>query len=236
MHTGRVDKRLPASFRQRRGTHLRLAALLLALACAIVVGKLFEESLIERLRYDCTSLFDDRLVPAMTLFHLADQMHLKHRLLSDYLDAAPGADAKQLYYEMGRHDAELARLTEKIQQTYLVEDESALLQDFRDAVAEYQRHERSWIEAKGTGDDAARRGQLEEAYARVRRSLLDLTQVQERVGSKLREESTASATSITSLLYLQLGVAFVLGLISSGLAMSLARREPSPGPTSDTVH
>ncbi len=63
-------------------------------------------------------------------------------------------------------------------------------------------------------------------------SLLALTDLQKQVGAELRAESTASASSMNSLLYFQLGIAFVLGLISSGLAVGL---RPSTGRRSTQV-
>jgi hypothetical protein len=62
--------------------------------------------------------------------------------------------------------------------------------------------------------------------------MLHLTKVQESVGQELKSETLASATSVSTLLYFQLGIAFALGLLASALAMSLRppRKEgPSPG-------
>jgi len=226
-----MNSSLPASSSPSGPTRFRLAVVLLTMFCVVIAGKLLEDSLIERLRHDCASLFDDRLVPATTLFHLGDQMYLKRHLLQDYLDEAPGVDVKKIHYEMGQHDARLEGLIEQFQQTYLVEEESQLLQDFRKTLAEYQELEQSLIESKD--DDVASRAALLEGFVKVRQTLLKLTEVQQRVGSQLRAESAANMSHMTSLLYLQLGIAFVLGLISSGLAMSLSRRPRRPGPEPD---
>src|SRR5690606_23399686 len=129
-----MDKRPPALFQFSRAPRVRRAVILRALARGIIVGTLLEYALVERIRHDCESLFDDRLVPAATLFHLGDQMYLKRRLLQTYLDNASEVDTQQLHYEMGQHDAQLVALLESFRQTYLVADESQLLQEFERAL------------------------------------------------------------------------------------------------------
>jgi hypothetical protein len=59
--------------------------------------------------------------------------------------------------------------------------------------------------------------------------------VQQRVGEQLRNESVSGASGVLALLHLQLGVAFVLGLLAAGLAMTLGLKPPTirPGPHRD---
>ncbi|MCA9582751.1 MAG: MCP four helix bundle domain-containing protein [Myxococcales bacterium] len=228
-----MEKGFFASISLSGPTRLRLAAVLLAMFCAIIVGKLVEDSLIARLQHDCESLFDDRLVPATALFHLGDQMHLKHRLLDDYLENPPAIDSQKLHYAMGQHDARLAGLIERIEQTYLVEEESQLFHAFQKSLADYQKVEQILIDEEKGGEDAVNRAALAKSFAEVRQTMLKLTDVQQRVGSELRAESITAASNVTLLLYFQLGIAFILGLISSALAMGVSRpRDPPSGPAS----
>ena len=212
----------------------RLAVVLLMMCAALVGGKLLEESMVERLGRDCGSLFADRLIPATMLFHLSDQMHLKQRVLQRYLEGDAEVDAGKVRYELGQHDARLAMITEQFLKTYLVGDESRHLQDFRKALAAYQAAERRLLERKAAGEDVHYGAEMRAAFDVVRASLLSLTELQQTVGEDLQDDAVASASGIRSMLYLQLGIAFVLGLLASGLAMSLRTpTNPKPPPTSD---
>jgi hypothetical protein len=201
----------------------RLAVVLLAMFLVLVAGKLWEDALVERLRGDCSSLFADRLLPATTLFHLGDEMHLKQRTL-ERLVSGSGVDVAEVQYQLGKHDARLEMLTHDIEQTYLVVDESRHLQAFRAALGAYQQAERALLKRRAAGEPVRYDAALDAAFGRVRSELLALTSVQEAVGKQLRDQSVASASSVLSLLYFQLGVAFVLGLLAAGLAVTLGAR------------
>jgi len=214
----------------------RLAVVLLAMFLVLVAGKLWEDALVERLRGDCTSLFADRLLPATTLFHLSDEMHARQRTLERFVNEG-GTAVADVRYHLGRHDARLEMLTHQIEQTYLVADEARHLQAFRSALTAYKEAERVLLQQRAA-DQAGRYGtELEKAFDSVHSELLSLTAVQEAVGKQLRDESVASASSVLSLLYFQLGVAFVLGLLASGLAVTLgARPTLDRGDSPDKLH
>lgn len=202
----------------------RLAVVLLALFGVLVAGKLWEDSLVGRLRQDCESLFADRLLPATTLFHLSDEMHLKQRVLERFLSDVQAAELAQVQYQLGQHDARLELLTRQVEQTFLVDDESRHLRDFRAALEAYQRAERELLRRHAAGEPVRYDQEMLAAFSKVRETLLSLTAVQQTVGEQLRDESVTSASSVLSLLYFQLGVAFILGLLAAGLAMTLGAR------------
>lgn len=216
-------------------TRYRLAIVLLALTLAVLGSKLVEDVFIERLRQDCSSLFLDRLRPATMLFHLGDRMHLKEKAIAAYLSEPAPGDAGALQYALGQHDGRIEQILSEFDQTYLVGNESEYLRDLRLALAEYRATEEDLIRRRRSGQPASV-DRLDEPFSKVRQQLLVLSKLQEDVGQELERDSEASASGVTGLLYFQLGVAFVLGLIAAWLASSLGTSRSSKPPRDPRLH
>lgn len=228
-------------FEQRlgsRGATLRLAALLLVITCSILASKIGEDYFVRSLRSDCSSLFSDRLVPATTLFHLSDAVYRKRDDLMQHLAQRSGPEQKNIQYRLGQHDATIEHHIATIEKTYLVADESRWLRKLRDSLDDYSRIEKNLLTQQENGTPLTSTTELAVAFDELRTELSSLTQVQESVGQELKSDSLASASHLTTLLYFQLGVAFALGTLASGLAMSFRSRsgESIPPPPAGPVH
>lgn len=227
-------------------TRFGLAVTLLAMFVVILASTFWEDAYIGDLRKDCASLYADRLMPATTLFLLNDHVHTKRLLLEEYLmvdgEAAeragePKPSQGDVHYSLGMHDAAVEYLIGEIEHTYLVGDESRLLHELREAVRGYNVLERELLVRHDAGKEAEYDAEIRAAFGKVRKELLGLTEVQRSVGRKLSDDSVSSAASASFLLHFQLGVAFVLGLLASALAMSLRpQRQPLSLPPRNGVH
>jgi len=203
----------------------------------ILGGKFWEDIYVENLRFDCGSLYRDRLMPAIILFRLGDQIHNKREALEEYLHGDVGATEPSLDYRLGQHDAAIQGYIDQIKRTYLVDEESRLLTQLQDALSSYNKKESDLIRRHRGGEKVTYGAELREAFSLVRTELVALTKVQEDVGQELNQDSLASASHVTSLLYFQLGVTFILGLLASGLAMSLeARTSTASAPRDEGLH
>jgi Four helix bundle sensory module for signal transduction len=199
----------------------RLAIVLVVMTATILAGKLWEDVYVENLRDDCGSLFEDRLIPATTLFHLNDQVHLKRQTFEEFLNGHLNESEQKIEYLLGQHDAKIVSAMQEIEKTYLVDEESHLLSQLRATFADYTRRESQLLKQRRDGQMVTYGPEMREAFALVRAELLGLIKIQEDVGQELNRESIASATHVISLLHVQLGVTFILGLIASALAMNL---------------
>lgn len=225
-------------FEQRfgsRGATLRLAALLVVITMSIVASKVGEDHFVQSLRNDCGSLFSDRLMPAAMLFHLSDSVYRKRDDVMRHVRQGAQADVKGIQYKLGQHDATIEQHIAAIEKTYLVDAETQLLRKLRASLAQYSKVENALLLQQENGPHLDESAELDAAFDELREELLHLTQVQESVGAELKSDSLASATHLTTLLYFQLGMAFALGTLASGLAMGLRTRSvdsipPPPGP------
>ncbi len=214
---------------------MRLAALLLVIALSIVASKIGEDHFIQTLRKDCNSLFADRLLPATTLFELSDAIYQKRDVLIEHLRRGAGGD-EDLRYRLGAHDTSIEHHIVAIEKTYLVADEVRLLHQLRESLKKYAEVERQLIAQRKAGQQADNLDELAQAFDELRKELLNLTRVQESVGQQLKVDSLSSAGQVTTLLYFQLGIAFALGIVASGLAMSLRPQPKSSVPPPDQLH
>lgn len=224
-------------FEQRwgnRGAAVRLAALLLVIALSIVASKMGEDHFIQTLRKDCNSLFADRLVPATTLFELSDAIYQKRDALIAHLRRKPSDD--DLKYQLGAYDASIEHHIVAIEKTYLVADEMRLLQQLRQSLKSYAQVESKLIAQRKAGQDVDNLADLSHAFDELRQELLKLTRVQQTEGQQLKSDSLSSAGQVTTLLHLQLGIAFALGIVASGLAMSLRPRTRSTASRANQLH
>jgi hypothetical protein len=219
------------------GARLRLAALLLVITLSIVASKMGEDHFVQSLRKDCSSLFTDRLIPATTLFHLSDAVYQRREALLHHLRSDSNVAPPNIQYRLGQHNAKIEHHIETIEKTFLVADESRLLKKLRGSLEQYSQVESALLARHDSGTRLGESAELHGAFEELRAELLNLTQVQEAVGEELKTESLASATHLTTLLYFQLGVAFALGILASGLATSLrTRNTDSLPPPQGPVH
>ena len=220
-----------------KGSRFRLAVVLLLMFATILGGKFWEDIYVENLRFDCGSLYRDRLMPAVMLFRLGDQIHNKREALEEYLHGDVGTDEPSLDYRLGQSDAAIREQINQIKRTFMVDEESRRIAQLEEALLSYNKKEAELIRRHRGGDDVAYGAEMREAFSVIRAELVGLTQVQEDVGQELNEDSLATASHVTALLYFQLGVTFILGLLASGLALSLeAHTVPGAAPRDKGLH
>lgn len=197
-------------------------ALMLLLMVAVVVGSTYwERSYVGAMQDSCSSMYEDRLMPAALLFHLADQVHTRRLVLEEHLAGQSDYAVGQVYHELGRLDAGITGAIARIERTHLVEAESKLLNDLKAQLAEYARLERRALDELAAGKAVTYDATLRSAFSALRAELIGLTEIQEVVGKDLSKRSYTAAAGASSLTHLQLGACFVLGLFASALAMGL---------------
>ncbi len=211
-----------------------LALTLLLTVMFVAATSLWERSYISAMKASSASIFKDRLMPATILFRLSDRVYEKRLVVEEHVLSDKPLDKADVYYRLGQIDASIFELLARIDETYLVADESKGLSSFRAELTRYNRLEKQLLEAAAAGGKVGYDAELRKAFGNLRAELTSLTEIQEDVGKQLSEESVEAAASANSLTHLQVGVAFVLALLSAALAIGLqaVNRKPTPGPVS----
>ncbi|HLT40140.1 MAG TPA: MCP four helix bundle domain-containing protein [Enhygromyxa sp.] len=207
-------------------------AMLLGVFMLLILGSLvWERSYMQVIEDSCASMHDDRLVPATSLFHLGDQVHTRRLVLEEHLLDHGELELAQVHYELGRLDGGIAASLAEIERTYLVEDESELLDEFRAQLDHYTGLEQALLAELAAGRDVSYDGAIRKAFEDLRAELIALTDIQESVGQDLNKRAFTAAAGANVLTHFQLGAALILGLLASALALGLhfSRVVSNPG-------
>ena len=196
----------------------KIAAIVLCiLACTMLIRAL-EERNIKSLNNSFSSLYSDRLVPAMLLFEIAEHLHAKQALISNVLhnDSRLPLSA-DLKVNISAHDAAIRALLSRYEKTYLVEAEKQQLRKLKVSLAENKLVENQvagYSQLKGVV--SARQtfhfqGNL--TFDAAVKSLKALMKIQNQVGEELIKDSAFIISDSKIYSALQSALAIIVGIL-----------------------
>lgn len=194
---------------------IRLAIMLAVLMLFIIIFSLLESYNVTRISKSFNSIYEDRLIPAVDLYSIADHIHSKRNQLFTFLftdNITPSVIEKYISNE----NAKLDKLISKYESTYLVRAESNYLNSLKKNLTDYRRDELMLINIAKENKENARNLYLnttDHLYNNLNKDLMRLTQVQTQVGRELLRESQNSQSSSGFISQLQIVIAIILGLI-----------------------
>ncbi len=194
---------------------IRLAIMLAVLMLFIMIFSLLESYNITRISKSFNSIYEDRLIPAVDLYSIADHIHSKRNQLFTYLftDKISSSEINTFIRE---ENGKMDKLISKYENTYLVKAETNYLSSLKKNIRDYRRDELLLIKTAEENKEAARSLYLSTTvhlYNELNKDLMRLTQVQTRVGKELLTESKKSESSSSFISQLQFVIAIILGLV-----------------------
>ena len=194
---------------------IRVAIMLAIMMLCIVIFSIMESYNINRISKSFNSIYEDRLIPAVDLYTIADQIHDKRDHLFTFLFTDQITQLEIRNY-LATTNKKLDSVVIKYGSTYLVKEESNHLQHFERNLSNYQREAKMLISAAVINKETARNLYLKttvDLYDLVNKDLRQLIQVQTEVGRKLLAESDQTRASSAFITQLLLVIAVILGLI-----------------------
>lgn len=194
---------------------IRLAIMLAVLMLFIIIFSLLESYNVTRISKSFTSIYEDRLIPAVDLYSIADHIHSKRNELFTFL-FTDNISRLEIENHIQEENSKLDRLISKYENTHLVLAETNYLISLKKNLADYKRDEMLLIKTAGENKEAARKLYLKitvHLYNQLNKDLMRLTQVQTEVGRELLKESQNSESSSGFISQLQFIIAIILGLI-----------------------
>lgn len=194
---------------------IRLAIMLAVLMLFIIVFSLLESHNVTRISRSFNSIYEDRLIPAVDLFSIADHIHSKRNQLFTFLfteNISPSEIEKYIKEE----NLKLDTLISKYENTHLVRAESNYLASLKKNLNDYKRDELLLMKTALKDKETAKELYLNTTvhlYNNLTKDLMQLTQVQTEVGRELLRESQESQTTSGLISQLQFVIAIILGLI-----------------------
>ncbi|WP_345032468.1 MCP four helix bundle domain-containing protein [Ravibacter arvi] len=168
-----------------------------------------------------TSIYQDRLMPAIDIIHLTESLYTKRLLLEKHLLTEAQRDQVSLQEKLEKHDEKIDSLLGAYEKTYLVEQESRSFTALKNRVTEYALLEKSILNFSNAGFINEGIGLFEgkggEVFQHTILRLNELTAIQLRVGEELTE---ASSTDV-SLVRLYSTLLILTALLVGGLVLHL---------------
>ncbi|MCC6281695.1 MAG: MCP four helix bundle domain-containing protein [Saprospiraceae bacterium] len=213
---------------------LKMAFVLVLLALLLFVANIFEKEQMERMDQSFLSIYEDRLVPATSIFEIRENLYRKRELLKEGLQPANTQTAIPRA-AIDSCNQGIHQLLTAYKKTYFLENETTVLQNFESDLQAYDRLEQSVLEQISKGNlPQAQQIYERDAVPHFKTAVLkvaELNHIQSEIGKEMLSHSKKSMASFlllsdleTALIIIFLFIAQIL--IYASRALSRNRTEP----------
>jgi Four helix bundle sensory module for signal transduction len=203
---------------------IKAALLLSGVMVFIILNSLMSRSSMNTIDRSFSSIYQDRLVPAIDIVYLSEHLYTKRLLLEKELSNKEPKDVPVLIRQLHGHDQKIDSLIAEFEQTILIEEEVKSLAAFKKNMQAYSVLEKQVLSlGVNSSFDAGRelfytQGAL--VFQKSIHQLSKLTKIQSVVGKELMKDSHTEAHYINLLFTLQIVIAIVIALLILGLIHS----------------
>ncbi|MGV3560506.1 MCP four helix bundle domain-containing protein [Larkinella arboricola] len=200
---------------------LKAAVLLTSIMALVVLCSFLSNSAIKHINQSFSSIYQDRLIPAVDMVYLSENLYTKRLSLEKYLFSNTDVTLAQVSEQLHRRDRAIDSLLRDVEKTFLVAEEAKSLHTFKNHVKDYTVLENRILQLSQDGQKEAGHALFNgRGAAMFQESILclnALTRIQSTVGRSLMNESQSESSQFNLLSSLQIGVAIVIGLVILGL-------------------
>ena len=213
---------------------LKMASVLVLLAMLLFVANIFEKVQMEQMDQSFLSIYEDRLVPATSIFEIRESLYRKRELLKESLQPANTQTAIPRA-AIDSCNRDIHQLLTAYKKTYFLENETTVLQNFESGLQAYDRLEQNILEQISGGNlPQAQQIYERDAVPHFKTAVLkvaELNQIQSEIGKEMLSRSKKSMASFllmsdleTALIVIFLLIAQILIYASRSIVKS--RTEP----------
>jgi hypothetical protein len=210
----------------------KIAFLLFMVLAFTVLFSLRVDNRAHQLDRAVTSVFVDRLQPAVMIVQLNENLYVRRMLLNDYLSERKSLTPVYLKEKLREYDATNDRLMRDFELTVLTLNEAAVLAELKEDLATNSRIERMVLRQFDLGGDTAATALYNgTGLAIFRHSLQNLrilAGIQSDIGREIVRGSHRDAAGVTLITYLQIATAIAIGIIIQSLLPSVRFLERNP--------
>lgn len=201
---------------------IRLAIALAIMMLFIIIFSMMESYNVNRITKSFNSIYEDRLIPAVDLYLIANHIHNKRMQLFTFLFTNQLAEEEIRLYLVATNKS-LDSLINKYERTQLVKAETDHLQNLKKNLKDFQRDEVMLVNSATLNKEVAKELYLSttlDLYDELDKDLGQLTRVQTDIGKELLSESLKSQASSKFITQLQFAITIILGIIIMILIMT----------------
>ncbi|WP_420149158.1 MCP four helix bundle domain-containing protein [Spirosoma sp.] len=200
---------------------LKAALLLTGLMAVIILTTLVATHNIRGIDRSSTSMYQDRLVPAISIVYLSENLYKKRLLVENYLLSEARATPVEIREQLKAYNTTIDSLIYDFEKTYLVREESRSLHAFKACLSVYASMEQTILQLSETGNREASHALFErQSSATFQQSITllnELIKIQSIVGQELFNNSRSEASQFSIISTVQIGISIIIGLIILGL-------------------
>ncbi len=171
-----------------------------------------------------TSMYNDRLVPALDLSEIVKAMYKMRIDVVDHYISQTQEEMHKYENSIEAEDKVIEERLEKYSKTYLTAEETEALQSFRNSWAEYKTIRTQIVGLSGENNKAAAKNLIfGEAKGKFKNAISDAEQllnIQGVVAKELHDSSDQTASDATAVLIIVVLTALLLGIIQAILISS----------------
>jgi hypothetical protein len=196
---------------------VKIAVLLFFIMACSVLIRILEDKSVRNMNESFITLYNDRLVPAMDLYHIVENLYARRNIIESVLYSRAAAGNLGLKQQLSRYNHNIDSLLKKYEKTYLVQQEKVQLKDLKQNLRAILLMEQNLV-SNIYNNQASAALQLYESEGKIlfgtaTRHLTKLMDTQKQVGDQIIEqtEKIVSGTKIYS--NLQLVLAILIGIL-----------------------
>lgn len=203
---------------------LKAALLLSGVMVFITLISLFARNSMNSIDQSFSSIYQDRLIPAIDIVYLSEHLYSKRLLLERELSSKQTVKPVMLAQQLYGHNQKIDLLIIAFEKTFLVEGEIKTLETFKNHIKAYTALEMSILqlnqELQSNACSQLFYGEGALLFQQTIQQLSELTKIQSVVGHELMKNSHTEALYFNLLSTLQIAIAIIIAFIILGLVHS----------------
>jgi len=114
---------------------VKIAVLLFFIMTCSILIRILEDKSVKNMNESFISLYNDRLVPAMDLYHIVENLYARRDMIENVLYSNAQAYQIDLRGNLARYNHNIDSLMNKYEKTYLVQQEKVQLEDLKKSLS-----------------------------------------------------------------------------------------------------
>lgn len=200
---------------------VKIAVLLFfVMTCSILI-RILEDKSVKNMNESFVSLYNDRLIPAMDLYHIVENLYARRTMIESILYSKAQAYQLDLRGNLARYNSNIDSLVKKYEKTYLVQQEKVQLQDLKANLTATLTMEQSLVNEIYQNQSAAALNRYERQgkamFNNTTSYLTQLIDTQKQVGNEIITDTERIVSGSKIYSSLQLALAILIGILIVGI-------------------
>lgn len=194
--------------------------LFFVMACSILI-RILEDKSMSNMNASFVTLYNDRLIPAMDLYHIVDNVYSRKNMIESVVYSKTAAENINLKNRLVVYNKNIDSLLIKYEKTYLVEQEKVHLKSLKQSLQSILQMEQQLVSSiyrqEGATALTLYESQAKPLFLKTTAHLTAMIDTQKQVGNEIikHTENIVSGTKIYS--NLQLALAILIGILIVGI-------------------